>query len=334
MTDAMNFQSFPQPEDGVPAIEPGAPTRGPLVSNHEAVGHVIEIGGSGASSRDFRAQADRAWRPSRSLDRDVGPGRQPDQDRLRAALAARQCPPAQGHRRRGRPHHCRDRFPGRGRRGPADRQIGQFQARHHFLSDPRQQGLPGLRRRSEADVRRRRARQYRDRHRLSDQGRARRALRRCPARQAFRLAGLDRHRQIDRRRLDHAPDLRSEPRGPYRDDRSARRIFGRVQGPWRIVQRRQSGDALLADELRGALRGVRHLAGRRAAARHRHPRQMPAPVARQEPRRGGALQAHRRFAHPLHALRSHQCDQLGNGAAQQGDRHRALSCASRPRSTN
>ena len=57
------------------------------------------------------------------------------------------------------------------------------------------------------------------------------------------------------------------PEGPYRDDRSARRIFGRVQGPWRAVQRRQSRHALLADELRGALRGLHHLFGRRTAAR-------------------------------------------------------------------
>ena len=135
-------------------------------------------------------------------------------------------------------------------------------------------------------------------------------------------------------RADHAPDLRPVARGPYRDDRSARRIFGRVQGRWRAVQRRQSRHALLADELRGALRGVRHLVGRRAPARHRHPRQMPAPGARQEPRGRGADQAHRRFADPLRAVRPHQRDHQRDGPAQQGDRHRALSCASRPRSTS
>ena len=41
---------------------------------------------------------------------------------------------------------------------------------------------------------------YRDRHRLSDQGHPRRALCRRDARQAFRAARLDRHRQVD-----HAP---------------------------------------------------------------------------------------------------------------------------------
>ena len=175
-------------------------------------------------------------------------------------------------------------FLGEGDEDPSDRQAGQFQARHHLLSDPRQQGLSGLGRRSEADVRRRFERAYRDRHRLSDQGRARRAPRRFAARQAFRAARLDRHRQVDRRGPDHAPHLRPVARRPYRDGRSARRIFGRVQGPWRIVQRRQSRHALLADELRGAYRGLRHLAGRRAPARHGHPRQMPAPGPRQEPR--------------------------------------------------
>ena len=67
--------------------------------------------------------------------------------------------------------------------------------------------------------------------------------------------------------------------------------------------------------------------GRRAPARHGHPRQMPAAGARQEPRRRRAFQAHRRFAHPLHALGPHQRDHPRNGPAQQGDRHRAVHAA-------
>ena len=49
---------------------------------------------------------------------------------------------------------------------------------------------------------------------------------------------------------------RAQPRGSHRDDRPARRIFGRVQGLRRAVQRRQPPAALLADELRGALRSA------------------------------------------------------------------------------
>jgi DNA helicase HerA-like ATPase len=48
MTDAMNLHSFPPPE-GPGAGDSGMPQRGPLVSHHEAIGHVIEIGGSGAA---------------------------------------------------------------------------------------------------------------------------------------------------------------------------------------------------------------------------------------------------------------------------------------------
>lgn len=48
MTDAMNLHSFPQ-SDGGDAAGSAAPKGGPLVSHHEAIGHVIEIGGSGAS---------------------------------------------------------------------------------------------------------------------------------------------------------------------------------------------------------------------------------------------------------------------------------------------
>ena len=48
MTDAIHLHSFPQRGDG-PDAGGGAPSRNePLVSHHEAIGHVIAIGGSGA----------------------------------------------------------------------------------------------------------------------------------------------------------------------------------------------------------------------------------------------------------------------------------------------
>ena len=53
----------------------------------------------------------------------------------------------------------------------------------------------------------------------------------------FALLGSTRHRQIDRRSADPAPHLRYDAAGPYRDGRSARRIFRRVQGQWRAVRR-------------------------------------------------------------------------------------------------
>jgi hypothetical protein len=48
MTDAINLHSFPQPDDG--GIGGTAPRAGkqPLVASHEAIGRVVEVGGSGA----------------------------------------------------------------------------------------------------------------------------------------------------------------------------------------------------------------------------------------------------------------------------------------------
>ena len=122
---------------------------------------------------------------------------------------------------------------------------------------------------------------HRDRHRLSDRRHPRHALRRPDAVEAFRDPRLDRHRQVDLGRADPPPHLAALARGPHRDDRSARRIFGGVQELRRIVQRRQSPAALLADQLRGALRGAADHRRRRARARRRHPRQMPARGAHQ-----------------------------------------------------
>ena len=104
------------------------------------------------------------------------------------------------------------------------------------------------------DLRGKRRAAYRDRHRLSDRRHPRRTLRRPDAGEAFRGPRLDRYRQVDLGLAHSSPHLRAVARGSHRDDRPARRIFSRVQGLRRIVQRRQSPAALLADELRGALR--------------------------------------------------------------------------------
>ncbi|HKR24118.1 MAG TPA: DUF87 domain-containing protein [Allosphingosinicella sp.] len=49
MTDAMNLHNFPSRDEGSDTGPGAVPRRAPLVSQHEAIGHVIEIGGSGAS---------------------------------------------------------------------------------------------------------------------------------------------------------------------------------------------------------------------------------------------------------------------------------------------
>ena len=85
--------------------------------------------------------------------------------------------------------------------------------------------------------------------------------------EAFRGPRQHRYRQIDLGRADPPPHFGAFARGSHRDDRPARRIFRRVQGLRRAVQRRQSAAALLADELRRALRGAADDAGRRARAR-------------------------------------------------------------------
>ncbi len=71
-------------------------------------------------------------------------------------------------------------------------------------------------------------RDHPDRHRPPGAQRARDTGGRCAAGAAFRDAGVDRHRQVDRDRDDPAPHLRARAARPYRDDRSARRICQRV----------------------------------------------------------------------------------------------------------
>jgi len=48
MTDAINLHSFPQPDDGGPPAAPRPAVKPQLVPSHEAIGRVIEVGGSGA----------------------------------------------------------------------------------------------------------------------------------------------------------------------------------------------------------------------------------------------------------------------------------------------
>ena len=48
MTDAINLHSFPQPDDGAVGGASRAPAKQPLVPSHEAIGRVVEVGGSGA----------------------------------------------------------------------------------------------------------------------------------------------------------------------------------------------------------------------------------------------------------------------------------------------
>jgi hypothetical protein len=48
MTDAMNLHSFPQSDAGADGAPAPAPIQSPLVASHEAIGQIVEIGGSGA----------------------------------------------------------------------------------------------------------------------------------------------------------------------------------------------------------------------------------------------------------------------------------------------
>lgn len=48
MTDAMNLHSFPQSDAGADGAPAHAPVQSPLIASHEAIGQIVEIGGSGA----------------------------------------------------------------------------------------------------------------------------------------------------------------------------------------------------------------------------------------------------------------------------------------------
>src|SRR4051812_7921541 len=48
MTDAINLHSFPAPDDGASCGDAHPAPKQPLMPSHEAIGRVVEIGGSGA----------------------------------------------------------------------------------------------------------------------------------------------------------------------------------------------------------------------------------------------------------------------------------------------
>src|SRR3546814_6215250 len=80
----------------------------------------------------------------------------------------------------------------------------------------------------------------------------------------------------------------------------------------------------MADELRGALRSLRHERRGRAPDGRGHPRQMPVAGARQEPGRAGADEADRRFARALSAVGPDQRHSDADGQAGPVWRGRAL----------
>ncbi len=235
MTDAMNLHSFPQSEGGNETRPASAPIQSPLVASHEAIGQIVEIGGSG--------RPDRKWSPRRLTEL----ASDPDPSIAMSGQVGSQIKIASG--RRWLLANVR-------RLKVTDAEAGVVAAEIDFLGEGDEDAqtgrlinfkrgitsypIPGSKAYPVAgeDLKQMFAADERAHIEIGTvyptKGRARRALRRCPARQAFRAARLDRHRQIDCGRADHAPDLRPFARGPYRDGRSARRIFGRVQGPWRI----------------------------------------------------------------------------------------------------
>ena len=227
------LQSFPAERGRRNSPRPSAPRRARAGPRHEPIGQVVEIGGGGAADR-ARGRPPRPSSPAIPIPASPCPARSAaSQARGRAAAGCSPTSAALQAAPTPRPAWSppTSTSSARARRIAQTGKLINFRRGITGYPIPGSQGLPGHRRRPEADVRRRRARPYRDRHRLSDQGRARRALCRRPARQAFRPARLDRHRQVDRGRPDHAPHLRPRARGPYRHDRPARRIFGGVQGP-------------------------------------------------------------------------------------------------------
>ena len=286
-----------------------------------SIGQVVEIAGSGSR---VMMHADRLEHLMDHPDMSIAmSGQVGSQIKMKVGveLARRQRPhPVRG---RGRHRHRQRRLPRR------RRAAGQWQSRR---LPPRRDALPhpGLRdparhhRGHARHLRRRRQCPHPDRHRLPDRGYPRHALRRPDAVEAFRHPRLDRHRQVDLGRAHPPPHLAALARGPHRDDRSARRIFGGVQELRRIVQRRQSPAALLAAQLHRALRSAADHRGRRARARRRHPRQMPARGAHEGQECRSPRQGHRRFADPLSVVRPQRDPGQRNGQARPRRRHAAV----------
>ncbi len=121
-----------------------------------AIGVVIEIAGSSS-----QVMLDSSALAALSSDRDVAvanSGQVGSQIKMRvgATWLIANIRALEARRRQRRPHRRAGRFPRRRRRGAPDRQALQVPPRRHSLSDARLPGLPGLDRRPEADLRRRR----------------------------------------------------------------------------------------------------------------------------------------------------------------------------------
>ena len=207
MDDRPNLREFLNEVSSFQEDEaPAAPAKaaGPAPT---AIGDVVEIAGSGSQIRMDARSRRRAAVPRRSLDRHVGPGRQPDQDSRRQQLADRQRPHAARADDAGELVAHVD-FLGEGTRDSAGK-MTNFRRGVTRYPIPGAEVFPVTHRGHALDLRRERRAAYRDRHRLSDRRHPRRALRRPDARQAFRGAGIDRYRQVDQRLADPSPHLAS-----------------------------------------------------------------------------------------------------------------------------
>ena len=167
-----------------------------------------------ARSRSMPARLTRAAGDADPSRRPVGPGRQPGQDQGRRRLAARQRPhPARPATTRQASSRRRSTSSARATRTTRPASMTNFRRGVTRYPIPGAESIRSptddLKQIFAADERA----AHRDRHRLPDQGHPRRALRRRHARQAFRAARLDRHRQVDLRRADPAPHLRPAPEG-------------------------------------------------------------------------------------------------------------------------
>ena len=211
--DSMNLMTGGMAAEGVatPAMATAAQTGS--ASMHE--GDLVDRPGARPSPRGAAQVAARYCRarnderPERCRRRHGGAGRQPDQDARRPALADRNSAHAGARRRRsGRPSCGRCRLSRRRRSGAADRPNLRFRRGVTRFPVPGTQVLSRLQQDMRRDLCQRTSE---TRIEIGTVYPTTRHARRCwsmPARQAFRAARLDRHRQVDRRRADPAPHLR------------------------------------------------------------------------------------------------------------------------------
>ena len=208
MNDEPNLQQFVDKLSSYSDETPQTGTAVPAVGEKmPAIGIVQEIAGSGSCVSDGRRPCSTSLPTSHDLSVAMA-GQVGSQIKMQVAsswLIANVRTMRAGDAERSRRQR---RFP---RRGPDCRQWPdeQFPPRRHPLSDPRQPDLSGQYRGHARHLRRRRQPAYRDRHRLSDRRHPRRALRRPDAVEAFRGAGIDRYRQVDRGQPDPPPHLAS-----------------------------------------------------------------------------------------------------------------------------